>query len=140
MAVFALSSLSLKQTYVLLNYSKSLYPAIILGIFLGCFVTFSVINSPNDGDKITIQSMRGPGGRPLPTRRRSNNQIQDSVAIRDFSPRAKIAFVVLTSAVILTFVISGIATLFRILTYRDDQWWPGQSAIVSFSPTSKIHC
>lgn len=132
------SSLSLHQTYRLLNYSKGLYPAIILVVFLVCFVAFSVINSPDNGDKVTIQSMRGPGGRPLPTRRKSNNQIKDAVSVKDFSPRAKVVFAFLTSTIILTFVVNGAATLIEILTYKDDHWWPGQSAIVCTFSTWRL--
>lgn len=131
MAFIASGSLSLPQTYHILNYSRSLYPAIILGIFLVSFLTFGVINSPHNGDKITVQSMVGPGGRPLPTRRKSNNQIKEAVSTRDFSPRAKTAFAVLTSGVILAFVVNGVATLVQVITYRNEEWWPGQSAIVS---------
>ncbi|KAK5945653.1 ATP-binding cassette-type vacuolar membrane transporter Hmt1 [Knufia obscura] len=74
--------------------------------------------------------MQGPGGRPLPTRRKSNNQIKEAVSTKDFSPRAKTAFAILTSGVILTFVLNGVATLIQVITYRSVDWWPGQSAIL----------
>lgn len=132
MAITVLNSnFSLDQTYQILNHAQGLYPVIILGVFIICFITFGVINSPNDGDKITVQSMRGPGGRPLPTRRKSNNQIKEAVAVRDFTTRAKIAFAVLTSFVILTFVANGVSALLQIIAFKDDHWWPGQSYVVS---------
>lgn len=131
MAFIASSSLSLPKVLLILNYTRSLYPGILLGIFLIAFITFGIINSPHDGDKITVHSMQGPGGRPLPTRRKSNNQIKEAVSTKDFSPRAKTAFAILTSGVILTFVLNGMATLIQVITYRSVDWWPGQSAIVS---------
>lgn len=131
MAPSLLSSFSLSQSYKILNYTRSLYPAIILGVFLVCFVTFGIANSPDNGDKVTIHSMRGPGGRPLPTRRKSNNQIKDAVATKDFSPRAKWSFAILTSFLIMAFVVNGMATLIQTISFREDEWWPGQSAIVS---------
>lgn len=130
MADFTLGSLSLQQSYEVLNYSRSLYPAVILVVFLVCFITFGVINSPADREKITVQSMRGPGGRPLPTRRKSNNQIKEAVATGDFSSRAKAAFLFLTTGVILAFVLNGSTVLIEILTYRSEEWWPGQSAVI----------
>lgn len=129
------SSFTLQQSYQILNYTRGLYPAIILGVFLVCFVTFGVVNSPDDGDKVTIHSMRGPGGRPLPTRRKSNNQIKEAVATRDFSPRAKWTFAVMTSFIIMAFVVNGMATLVQTISLREDEWWPGQSAIVSMAVT-----
>ena len=133
MAYLASAAPSLQHVYRILNLSRSLYPAIILGIFLVSFITFGVINSPKNGDKITVRSMQGPGGRPLPTRRKSNNQIKDAVSTRDFSPSAKTAFAILTSGIILAFVANGVATMIQVITYRDEGWWPGQSAIVSAS-------
>lgn len=127
------SALSLDETYKILNQVRGLYPVIILGIFVVCFITFGVINSPDDGDKVTVHSMRGPGGRPLPTRRKSNNQIKEAVAVRDFSGRTKIVFAVLTSFVILSFVANGVSALLQILAFKDDHWWPGQSYVVSLS-------
>lgn len=131
-AISALNgTLTLDQTYQVLNHVRGLYPVIILGVFIVCFITFGVINSPDDGDKITVQSMTGPGGRPLPTRRKSNNQIKEAVAIHDFSARTKIVFALLNSFVILTFVANGVSALLEILAYKDDHWWPGQSYVVS---------
>lgn len=127
-----ITSLGLGQTLTILNITRSLYPAILLTIFVLCFIVFGVVNSPADSDKIKVHSLRGPGGRPLPTRRKSANQIKEAVATRDFSPRAKAVFAILTSGIIIGFVASGAATLIQVITYRDDQWWPGQNAVVSF--------
>ena len=131
MTLLAHNTLSQDQAYKILNIVRSIYPAIILGIFLICFITFGIINSPDDGDKVTIESMRGPGGRPLPTRRKSNNQIKEAVSVRDFSPRVKATFAVLTSFVILAFVANGAFSLIQILTNQPQHWWPGQSYVVS---------
>jgi len=137
MAFIASSSLSLPNSYHILNYARSLYPAIILGVFIVSVVYYGVVNSPSNGDKITVQAMVGPGGRPLPTRRKSNNQIKEAVSTRDFSPRAKIVFVVLTSLVLCCFVANGVSTIIQVITYRNEGWWPGQSAIVSPVPRSR---
>lgn len=124
------SSVTMEQTLRILNYTRSLYPAIILGIFVVSFIIFGVVNSPDDSDKVKVESSRGPGGRPLPTRRKSANQIKEAVATKDFSPRAKAAFATLTSGLILAFVANGVSILIRVVTYQEDNWWPGQSAVV----------
>lgn len=130
MAVSTSTALSLGTTYTILTYARSIYPAIILGIFMVCFLTFGVVNSPNEGDKVTVHPMRGPGGRPLPTRRKSNNQIKEAVAVRDFSPRTKTAFAVLTGCLLVGFVVNGTTTIIQVIARQDERWWPGQSAIV----------
>ena len=75
--------------------------------------------------------MRGPGGRPLPTRRKSNNQIKEAAAVSDFSPRTKAVFATLTGGLILAFVANGVSTLLQVIAYTEEKWWPGQSAVVS---------
>ena len=133
MATIAFDTLSLQQTYHVLNWTKNLSPVIIFVLFLSLYVTWSIINSPDDGDKVTVHSMRGPGGRPLPTRRKSNQKIKEAFAVRDISPRAKAAFAVLTICIILTYVINGGVVITEVLSRRDEDWWPGKNAIVSRS-------
>lgn len=123
--------LSLPQVYQLLNWTRSYYPVFLALIFVICFITFGVVNSPKKDGKVTIHSMKGPGGRPLPVRRKSNNQIEEAAATRDFSPRTKIIFAILNSFVILCFALHGASLIIQVVTYRDDSWWPGQSAVVS---------
>lgn len=114
-----------------LNLARSVYPAIVLVIFLVAFVTFGIVNSPVEGDKVQIESLRGPGGRPLPTRRRSNNQVREAAAVRDFSPRAKAVFGLLQAFVVAAFVADGVAVVCQVISGWENHWWPGQSAVVS---------
>lgn len=126
-----MSTISLEQSLGILNYTRSIYPAIIFGLFLISFITFGVINAPDDGDKVRVEALRGPGGRPLPTRRKSANQVKDANAIKDFSPRAKMIFTGLQAGVLMAFVANGVAVILQVIWYRKDEWWPGQSAVVS---------
>jgi hypothetical protein len=32
---------------------------------------------------------------------------------------------------LVSFVVNGAAIILQVLIYRDDRWWPGQSAVVS---------
>jgi len=136
MPFITVNSITMEQTLSVLNYTRSLYPAIILGIFLISFIIYGVANSPNDAEKVKVHSLQGPGGRPLPQRRKSANQVKDAVASKDFSPRAKATFATLTSAIILAFVANGVSILIRVITFKEDNWWPGQSAVVSIDGSS----
>ena len=114
----------------ILNISKQAYPAIVLGLFVICFVIYGIVNAPDEGDSVSVGALRGPGGRPLPYRRKSANQVKEAGAIKDFSPVAKLIFRLGQTAVILTFIVDAVLILLQVLLYRKDQWWPGQSAIV----------
>lgn len=135
MAFLALDSLSLQASYKLLNPVKSFYPVIIAVVFLLCFIIFGVVNSPSNDGKVTIHSMKGPGGRPLPVRRKSNNQIKESVETRDFSGKSKAFFAILTGCLVVAFGLNGAALMIQAVSFRDDHWWAGQSAVVSIFST-----
>lgn len=130
MAFYRTDKMSLEDTLAILNLARNVYPAAVLVIFLVAFVVFGVVNSPVENDRVLIDSLRGPGGRPLPTRRKSNNQVREAVAVRDFSPRAKTVFAMLQAVVLATFVADGVAVILQVISGREDHWWPGQSAVV----------
>lgn len=115
----------------LLNHLRDIYSELLLGVLIIGTIVFGVVNSPVESDRVQIDAQRGPGGRPLPTRRKSNNQVKEAVAVRDFSPRIKTTFGLLQAAVLATFVADGVATIIQVISGRDEQWWPGQSAVVS---------
>lgn len=114
----------------ILNISKQAYPAIVLGVFLVGFIIYGIRHAPDEGDSVAVGALRGPGGRPLPYRRKSANLLKEAAAIRDFSPVAKFIFRLGQIGVILTFIVDAVLILLQVLMYRKDEWWPGQSAIV----------
>ncbi|ETN37587.1 uncharacterized protein HMPREF1541_07209 [Cyphellophora europaea CBS 101466] len=125
------SELPLETSLRILNWAKTLYPAIILVLFLVGFVTHGIVNAPpEDVGQVKIHAMRGPGGRPLPLRRKSANQVKHAVAVKDFSHPAKIVFRIFQTGVLLTFLVNAAFILIQALVDRHLQWWPGQSAIV----------
>jgi ATP-binding cassette, subfamily B, vacuolar membrane transporter HMT1/ACLQ len=121
---------SLDSKIHLLNITKQLYPAIVLAVFVIGFIIYGVANAPDDSDQIRVQALRGPGGRPLPFRRKSAHQVKEAAAIKDFSPLAKLVFRIGQTGVILTFIVGSVIILLQVVLYRKDMWWPGQSAIV----------
>ena len=112
-----------------LNVTKLAYPAILLIIFAIAFVYHGIKTAPDDG-KVTIQAMRGPGGRPLPVRRKSANQVKEAAAVQDLPPGIKAVFKISQVIVILTFLGNAGILLFEVLLNRKDQWWPGKNAVV----------
>jgi len=122
---------SLRQALVILHVSKSAYPAVILCVFLVGFVVVGVITAPKEDDKVEVDAQKGPGGRPLPVRRKSASQVKEAAAITDFSPSAKLIFRSLSAGVLITFVINGAAIVLQVIVNHKWSWWPGQSAVVS---------
>ncbi|EXJ59537.1 uncharacterized protein A1O5_12162 [Cladophialophora psammophila CBS 110553] len=113
-----------------LNLAKWTYPAILLIVFVVAFVYHGIKTAPDDGGKVTIHPMRGPGGRPLPIRRRSANQVKEAAAVKDLSPAVKTVFKVGQVIVILSFLGNAAILLFETLLNRKDEWWPGKNAVI----------
>ena len=131
---------SLDTCLRILNISKNAYPAIVLGLFIVAFVIYGIVHAPDEGEKISIQNLRGPGGRPLPFRRKSANQVKEAVAaIKDFTPGAKLTFRIGQTGIILTFIIDAAIIILQVLLYRKNEWWPGQSAVVRQIPAPHAH-
>jgi len=121
---------SARESLEILNITKKIYPCVIFALFIVAFVVHGIANAPSDGDQVRIDPMRGPGGRPLPRRRRSANQVKEAVAVKDFSPRSKLVFRVLQLGVLLTFVFNAVIVILQVLLYRREEWWPGESEVV----------
>lgn len=122
---------SLDKARKILYITKIAYPAIVLGVFLLGFIIYGIVNAPRGDSKVEVQAKRGPGGRPLPLRRKSASQVKEAIKVTDFSPNAKLIFRAISAGVLVSFVINGAALILQVLIYRDDRWWPGQAAVVS---------
>jgi ATP-binding cassette, subfamily B, vacuolar membrane transporter HMT1/ACLQ len=122
---------SLDKTREILYSTKTAYPAVVLGVFLLGFVIYGIVNAPSEDAKVEVRARRGPGGRPLPLRRKSARQVKEAIKVTDFSPNSKLIFKVISAGVLVSFVANGAAIILQVLIYRDDRWWPGQSAVVS---------
>ena len=115
----------------ILGITKTAYPAIIFLVFLIGFIAYGVVNAPDDSDKVKVHPTLGPGGRPLPQRRKSANQVKDAVKVKDLSKNAKLVFRMISSGLLLTWAINSAQLILQVIIYRKDQWWPGQAAVVS---------
>jgi ATP-binding cassette, subfamily B, vacuolar membrane transporter HMT1/ACLQ len=114
----------------ILGWTKELYPAVLLAIFVLGIIIHGVYNAPEDQGKVKVHPMKGPGGRPLPQRRKSANQVKQAAAVKDFSPQAKLAFKLLQTGVLLTFLVNSGILLVHVLARPGFEWWPGEAAIV----------
>lgn len=121
---------ALQTSLRVLNVAKTAYPAIVLVIFVVAFIIHGIRTAPDDGDKVKIHPMRGPGGRPLPIRRKSANQVKAAAAVKDLPSATKTFFKVSQIAVVLTFLVNAGLILFETLVDRADKWWPGKNAVV----------
>lgn len=124
------SDLPLDTSLRVLNWTKKLYPGVLLAVFIVGFVTYGIVNAPNDAGKVQVHPMKGPGGRPLPLRRKSANQVKEAASVKDLSPLAKFIFQILQTTVLLTFLVNAGLIIVQALVDRKAQWWPGESAIV----------
>jgi ATP-binding cassette, subfamily B, vacuolar membrane transporter HMT1/ACLQ len=128
---------SLAKAREVLYTTKTAYPAVVLCVFLLGFITYGIVNAPSDDGKVEVHAKRGPGGRPLPLRRKSASQVKEAIKVTDFSPNAKLIFRAISAGVLVSFAVNGAAIVLQVLIYRDDRWWPGQCAVVG-SETRKV--
>ena len=122
---------SLDKARAVLYTTKTAYPAVVLGVFLLGFIIHGVVGAPSGDGKVEVHAKRGPGGRPLPLRRKSASQVKEAIKVTDFSPNAKLIFRAMAAGVLVSFIANGAAIVLQVLIYRADRWWPGQSAVVS---------
>lgn len=114
----------------ILGTTKSASPVIIFLVFLTSFIIYGVAHAPDDSDKVKIHPTLGPGGRPLPQRRKSANQVKEAVKVKDLSKNAKLVFRATSSGLLITWAINSAQLILQVVIYRDDHWWPGQAAVV----------
>lgn len=131
-AIF-LYSFSPVQTRHVLQYIQLSSPAILLVVFLVAFVTHGIITAPATDDDVEIHPKLGPGGRPLPRRRRSSQQVKAAAKTRDFPAKVKLFFNWLAAAVLFTLILDAIFIILQTIIYFRQRWWPGQAAVVSMN-------
>lgn len=132
MPTLALFATSMAKNREILNVTKVAYPAIVLGVFIVVFIIHGILTAPDDGDKLQLHPARGPGGRPLPQRRVSARKLKEAAKVKDFSPSAKLTFRVMSAGVLISFLVDAVILILQVIIYRKEEWWPGQSAVVSF--------
>lgn len=126
------------KTREILYITKTAYPAIVLNVFLLAFIIYGVANAPSGEGKVEVHAKRGPGGRPLPLRRKSASQVKEAIKVTDLSPNAKLIFRTISAGILVSFVVNGAAIILQVLIYREDRWWPGQSAVVSLTHENSV--
>ena len=117
----------------ILEYSKISNPAIVLVVFLAAFVTHGILTAP-PSDDVEVHASLGPGGRPLPKRRQSSQQVKEAAKFRDFSPSVKLLFNWLGLLALMTFAINAVLIILQSLMHYREKWWPGQAAVVGARP------
>lgn len=117
-----------KTTRDILKYIRITSPIVLLVIFLVTFLAQSVISAR--GSKNVQNGVRtGPGGRPLPQRTRSTAFVSQQPI--DFTENVKSVFKWLSVVVLVSFVVDAAFNMVHVLLYRHENWWCGQSVVVS---------
>jgi ATP-binding cassette, subfamily B, vacuolar membrane transporter HMT1/ACLQ len=124
------SDLPFETSLRILNWTKKLYPALLLVFFIVGFIIYGIVTAPEDAGNIQVHPMKGPGGRPLPLRRKSANQVKEAALVKDLSPTAKFIFRILQTIVLVSFLANAGLIVVQALVDRKLSWWPGESAIV----------
>lgn len=114
----------------ILAYTKVSAPAVVLVVFLVAFIVHGIVTAP-PSDDVEVHARLGPGGRPLPKRRQSSQQVKEAAKVRDFSPNVKLVFNWLGLFALMTFAINAALIIFQSIIYFRERWWPGQAAVVS---------
>lgn len=118
-----------RSVRTVLDYLSTLSPILLLVSFGITFVAHSVISAKKT-KPANAQVQTGPGGRPLPKRMRSTAVVPAPIA-REFSPKVKLLFKWLSVGVMFTFVVDATVNILHALFHRREQWWCGQSTVVS---------
>lgn len=114
----------------ILGYTKIAAPAIVLVVFLAAFIIHGIVTAP-PSDDVEVHATLGPGGRPLPKRRQSSQQVKEAAKFRDFSPNVKLLFNWLGLFALMTFAVNSVLIILQSMIHFREQWWPGQAAVVS---------
>lgn len=112
-------------------------PIILLAIFLSTFVWHSIVNTAT-GSASKARAL-GPGGKPLPRGLSPAAKAKLAKMQVDFSPGQKHSFIWLSVLLILTFLGNGILVVLQAVLKRGENWWCGESTIVSEVIQSLTH-
>lgn len=121
---------NLKTSLELVGYTKIVAPLLVLVVFLVAFVAHGVVTAP-PSDDVEVHARLGPGGRPLPKRRQSSQQVKEAAKVRDFSPHVKLLFNWLGLFALMTFAANAVLIILQTMIKFREKWWPGQAAVVS---------
>ncbi len=128
---------SLGTSRQILAYTKISAPAVVLVVFLVAFITHGILTAP-PSDDVEVHAKLGPGGRPLPKRRQSSQQVKEAAKVCDFSPNVKLLFNWLGLFALMTFAVNALIIILQSVINFREKWWPGQAAVVSAFPPVPI--
>jgi hypothetical protein len=114
------------------------YAWILFVIFLVAFVTNSVltVESPSESNQPILL---GPGGKPLPrsSARKSREEREKKLKLKEFSPGRKLLFFYLSGLLLATFLANGVNIIIHALTKSENGWWCGKATAVSGNLNTK---
>lgn len=114
----------------ILIYVHYAYPIILIVFFLVATTAHGILTASKEETTQSDPDQTGPGGKPLP-RNTSPSAKKKTQQTIDFSPTRKRFFTWISLGATLTFVGNGIVVIAHSLIDKKDNWWCGQSVIVS---------
>ena len=124
----------------ILNVVHFHYSWILSTVFLGAFVANSILSAePSVEPQEPV--LLGPGGKPLPRSARKAKEERDRrMKLQEFSPGRRVLFLYLASALLVTFIASGVNVIIHALTKAENGWWCGKETAVSDHGYRSIEC
>ena len=106
-----------------LRRTQYLYPLVLLVAFIACAAWYSVVNAKKEEDLVQ-PTVKGPGGKPLPSTKRKRPRADGSRKIGPgFGRTAKNVFRYLALVVFLSYVASGVSMANHAFWHDDPYRW-----------------
>lgn len=109
--------------------AKVISPFVAIISFLLVFIGRTIYKAPAEESPPGTPTV-GPGGRPLPSRRKSARKAKQTLEPCLFSTKTRTAVNYLSGLILVTFLANAVLIILRAIIYREDHWWCGQATIV----------
>lgn len=107
---------------LILHQVSYLYAIVLLVTFVGCAAWYSIVNAKKEED-IVLPTVKGPGGKPLPsTKRKKRTDGERKIGPR-FGRTAKNVFRCIAAVVFLSYVASGTLMFVHAFWHEDPYKW-----------------
>lgn len=116
------------------EYTHTLYPIILLVLFIGLLATHGIVNASADPSVTRPPpNVTGPGGKPLPDTRAARNRRLEKPS---FTVTQKLSFIWISAILIMTFFGNATNIVVHALV---EEWWCGEAAAVSAPPAFSLY-
>lgn len=129
------SLFSYQKARDVLEISYVVSPVVLFFLFLVAFAANTILSASKSEEIGVAPDVTGPGGKPLPRKRKPSGRGIPERTTLDFSPRIQRLFQWLAAGVLLTLVANAAILILHTVFYRDENWWRGQNVTARISLT-----